>query len=339
LDVRSAVLQARPGGPTAPDPLAGLAAPTSAQRRGVDQLTASFTNLIGHPQLGFVVGLIALALALALGAVHALAPGHGKTVMAAYLVSEKGSLRQVAGIGLTVTATHTLGVLGLGVALSLSTTLAPERLYPWLGITSGLLLVSIGVSLLRGAIKRRQVQTHAHGHADAHSHGDSDEHGHSHADGQGHDHPHAHVVENVAGQAADHAANQAHVHSHGGRSHTHLPPPGPAVSRRSLLVMGLAGGLVPSPSAVVVLLGAIALHRAWFGVLVVIAYGVGMATTLVGIGVLLSRARTRVSRTLQQRRRANAAFRLLPLATASVIVLVGSVLTIRAGTSPYLHLP
>jgi ABC-type nickel/cobalt efflux system permease component RcnA len=103
--------------------------------------------------------------------------------------------------------------------------------------------------------------------------------------------------------------------------------------------MGLAGGLVPSPSAVVVLLGAIALHRAWFGVLVVIAYGVGMATTLVGIGVLLSRARTRVSRTLQQRRRANAAFRLLPLATASVIVLVGSVLTIRAGTSPYLHLP
>jgi ABC-type nickel/cobalt efflux system permease component RcnA len=103
--------------------------------------------------------------------------------------------------------------------------------------------------------------------------------------------------------------------------------------------MGLAGGLVPSPSAVVVLLGAIALHRAWFGVLIVIAYGAGMATTLVGIGVLLSRARTRVSRTLQQRQRAAAAFRLLPLVTASVIVLVGAVLTVRAGTSPYLHLP
>jgi ABC-type nickel/cobalt efflux system permease component RcnA len=103
--------------------------------------------------------------------------------------------------------------------------------------------------------------------------------------------------------------------------------------------MGLAGGLVPSPSAVVVLLGEIALHRAWFGVLIVIAYGAGMATTLVGIGVLLSRARTRVSRTLQQRQRAAAAFRLLPLVTASVIVLVGAVLTVRAGTSPYLHLP
>jgi nickel/cobalt transporter (NicO) family protein len=103
--------------------------------------------------------------------------------------------------------------------------------------------------------------------------------------------------------------------------------------------MGLAGGLVPSPSAVVVLLGAIALHRAWFGVLVVIAYGAGMATTLVGVGVLLSRARSKMTRTLQQRQRAATAFRLLPLVTASVIVVVGSVLTVRAGTSPYLHLP
>jgi ABC-type nickel/cobalt efflux system permease component RcnA len=118
-----------------------------------------------------------------------------------------------------------------------------------------------------------------------------------------------------------------------------VPLADPTISRRGLLMMGLAGGMVPTPSAVVVLLGAIALHRAWFGVLVVLAYGVGMATTLVGIGVLLSRARSRMSRTLQRRRRAGAALRLLPLMTASLIVLIGSVLTIRAGTAPYLHLP
>ena len=327
LDVRAAAVRARPGGPAAPDPLAGLAAPATAQRRGVDRLTASFTDLIGHPQLGLVVGFVALALAIALGAVHALAPGHGKTVMAAYLVSERGSLRQVCGIGLTVTATHTLGVLGLGIALSLSTTLAPERLYPWLGITSGLLLVSIGVSLLRTSVRRGngRFRSHFEGHGHTHTEG----HSHSHSEGQDHTHAHGDV----------HEHNHGHVHSHGGRSHSHLPPTGPGVSRRSLLLMGLAGGLVPSPSAVVVLLGAIALHRAWFGVLVVIAYGAGMATTLVGVGVLLSRARTRMTRTLLTRQRAATAFRLLPLVTASVIVLVGSVLTVRAGTSPYLHLP
>jgi ABC-type nickel/cobalt efflux system permease component RcnA len=306
LDVRSAAVRARPGGPAAADPLSGLAPPATAQRRGVDRLTASFTDLIGHPHLGLVVGFVALALAVALGAVHALAPGHGKTVMAAYLVSERGSLQQVVGIGLTVTATHTLGVLALGTTLSLSTTLAPERLYPWLGITSGLLLVSIGVSLLRTALRHRRQSAPAH------------EHGHGHL-------PHAH--------------GHPHVHSHGGRPHSHVPLADPTISRRGLLMMGLAGGMVPTPSAVVVLLGAIALHRAWFGVLVVLAYGVGMATTLVGIGVLLSRARSRMSRTLQRRRRAGAALRLLPLMTASLIVLIGSVLTIRAGTSPYLHLP
>src|SRR5205823_9116342 len=105
--------------------------------------TRSFTALVARQRLTFAFALVALGLAVLLGAIHALAPGHGKTVMAAYLVGERGSLGQAALIGATVTATHTAGVLTLGLVLSTSAIVAPERLYPWLGLASGLLLASI----------------------------------------------------------------------------------------------------------------------------------------------------------------------------------------------------
>ena len=147
LAVKSAALVASPGGAAAADPLAGTDARVREQRRGVDSLTAAFTDLVGHPTLGIGVGLLAVLLALLLGSFHAFAPGHGKTVMAAYLVADRGSLRQVSLIGLAVTATHTLGVLVLGIVLSTFATFAPERVYPWLGVASGLLLLAIGLSL------------------------------------------------------------------------------------------------------------------------------------------------------------------------------------------------
>ena len=158
LNARNASLVAIPGGAAAADPLAGTDAPAARQQaRGVDGLTVAFTNLVGRHQLGIGIGLLAVGLALILGAFHAFAPGHGKTVMAAYLVADRGSLRQVSLIGLSVTATHTLGVLILGILLSTFATFAPEKVYPWLGVTSGLLLLGIGVSLLRAAWRRRSM--------------------------------------------------------------------------------------------------------------------------------------------------------------------------------------
>jgi nickel/cobalt exporter len=208
-----------------------------------------------------------------MGGAHALAPGHGKTVMAAYLVGLRGTLRQAMTIGATVTITHTAGVLLLGLVLSTTRAVASERVYPWLGLASGLLLAAVGVGLLARA-----------GHS----------RGHDHPHGHGHDHPHPH----------DH---------------------GPPLGRRGLVALGLAGGLVPSPSAVVVLLGGIALGRAWFGVALVLAYGLGMAATLTGVGLLLARLRTRMDRRLHLPAGTLPARlgRLLPVATASVIVLVG----------------
>ncbi len=305
LDQRTARVSLRPGGArlaggTAPGsaPEAGRAGAPAALPLGVDRATRAFTGLVARQRLSLAFGAVAMALALLLGALHALAPGHGKTVMAAYLLGQRGGLRQALLVGLTVTATHTAGVLALGVVLSASTSLAPERLYPWLGLASGLLLTGIGMSLLRGALRR-----HLHGR----------EHGHDHEHGHGHPHDHDH-----------HAAR-------------------PPVGRRGLISMGFAGGLVPSPSALVVLLGAIALHRAWFGVLLVVAYGAGMAATLTGAGLLLVRARaaldrraaraaTRERETSGRRWRLVALAQALPPLTAGVIVAVGLFLTVRGAT-------
>ena len=295
-DQRSATVRARPGGPAAADVVGAVPGARVAQPRGLDGATRSFTNLVARQRLTVGFGILALGLAIGLGAVHAFAPGHGKTVMAAYLVGERGSLRQAAVIGLTVTATHTAGVLLLGVVLSASTSLAPETLYPWLGLASGLMLAGIGGGLLLRAVRHRPLLVGAG-------------HGHSHSHGPGHSHDH-------------------HDHHH---DHDDRP-----VEWRSLVPLGLAGGLVPSPSAIVVLLGAIALGRAWFGVLLVIAYGVGMAVTLTGAGLLLVRARglieRRLSRSDPRSGRLASLAGALPVLTATCIVAAGLFLALRGAT-------
>jgi nickel/cobalt transporter (NicO) family protein len=329
LAVKSATLVASPGGAAASDPLAGTDAPAGKeQRRGVDGLTVAFTDLVGRHQLSIGIGLLAVLLALVLGAFHAFAPGHGKTVMAAYLVADRGSLRQVSLIGLSVTATHTLGVLILGVLLSTFATFAPEKVYPWLGVASGLLLLSIGASLLRAAWRRRALwfaPPHEHEHP----------HDHEHPHGHEHEHPpehgeltHAHPAGGSRAAVLERPTTPL-VHSHGGRMHSHAPITDEPVRLRNLLSMGLAGGLVPSPSALVVLVGAIALHRAWFGVVLVVFYGAGMAVTLVGIGFLLSRLRGRFIRRVQPGSVLSRAFGTLPLLTAGLICVIGTVLAIR----------
>jgi nickel/cobalt transporter (NicO) family protein len=285
LDQRTATLRLRPGGPSAPaDPVAGDGTLASGARGGVDRATAAFTALVGERSRSAGFAVVAILLAVGLGGAHALAPGHGKTVMAAYLVGLRGTLRQAVTIGATVTVTHTAGVLVLGLVLSTTRAVASERVYPWLGLASGLLLAAVGVGLL---VRARTGHGHPHGH--------------------GHDH--------------------THDHDHGQHRHAAGPPLG----RRGLVALGLAGGLVPSPSAVVVLLGGIAIGRAWFGVALVLAYGLGMAATLTGIGLLLARLRNRMDRRLQLPGGSLPARlgRLLPAVTASVIVLVGLGLAIQ----------
>jgi nickel/cobalt transporter (NicO) family protein len=326
LDQRTATVRFRPGGPRAAatgEPGATAAAGT---RRGVDRATAAFTALVAERRLSPGFGLLAVALAVLLGALHALAPGHGKTVMAAYLVGLRGSLRQAATIGATVTVTHTAGVLLLGLVLSASRAVASERVYPWLGVASGLLLAGVGVTLAARALT---------GHRHPHAHGPA----HPHPHGAGHPHPHGLAHPPGAGGhgvgAGGHGVG-AGGEGHRAEGHTHGPGGwrGRPLGRRGLVALGLAGGLVPSPSAVVVLLGGIALGHAWFGILLVLAYGTGMAATLTGVGLLLARVRGRVDRRLAGPAGSllARAGRLLPVATASVIVVVGLALAAQGAT-------
>jgi nickel/cobalt exporter len=293
--VRTAVVEVEPGGAAAPSRTDGV---TSLLPRGVDGASRSFTELVSRREVTVSFVLVALLAAAALGAMHAIAPGHGKTVMAAYVVGRRGTLRQGLLIGATVAVTHTAGVLALGTGLWVSEAIAPERLIPVLGVVSGLLLAVIGAGLLRGALARRGLTPSGHHH---HHHADHDHHHHEH---HHHDHDHDHH-----------------------HDHDHAAPP----RRRTLVLLGLAGGMVPSPSALVVLLGALALGRAWLGVALVVAYGIGMALCLVGAGLLLARIGTAVEARLRGSRTGAVVFgRALPVGTASIVLVVGITVAARS---------
>ena len=316
----------------------------------VERVNRSFNDLVGRRQLTVGVGLLAIGMALVLGASHAVLPGHGKTVMAAYIAGRQGSVRDAVMVGATVTATHTGGVLALGLALTVSTTLAGEVVLGWLGVASGLLIAGLGFSLVINA-RRGGQRWHGHSHGPGgHTHGPVEPHGHVHDD-HPHphdDHPHPHDGHHSHG---DHI--ETREHHHGGvlvatatkradettvlvdappvQHHAHHPVK--PVSRRGLFGMGIAGGLVPSPSALVVLLSAIALGRTAFGVVLVLAYGIGMAATLTLAGVLLVRLRDRYAERSSDGR-GRAFFRrwgrIAPFATAGLVVVVGLGLVVRS---------
>ena len=330
-----------------------VASPDQVAPRGLDRLGRVFTDFVNPDRLSIGFAVVALLASVVFGAAHALAPGHGKTVMAAYLVGQRGTRRQALQLGAFVTFSHTASVLALGAALTLATLVRPELVVPATEVLSGVLLAAVGVYLLALALRRlRSSPDHDHppgGHHDGPGHA-AGEHAHDDGHDHPHDHPHPHdadshheasehppaparelVTAGAPSPAAAPPAAPATVleHSHGGRAHTHAPLPEGRMSLRTLAAVGVAGGLVPSPSALLVLLGATALGRAWFGVLLVLAYGVGMAGTLTAAGLLLLRARAAVDRRGWSGGRAARLVRLLPAITAAVVLVLGLVLVLR----------
>lgn len=328
LHMQDATLQVRSGtGVVAGGVTPG--GPSDTLTRGVDRLTAAYTGLVASHALTLPFGMLAVLLAVVLGGMHAFAPGHGKALMAATLVGREGSLRQAVTIGLSVTVTHSLGVLLLGLALTFTSWVAPERIYPWLGLVSGVLLVSIGTTLLRAATR------HHHHHSEeavpelAHA---------GHLDSRNDQpNPHERVAEHPYGadQVVQHPPAPV-PHSHGLFTHTHEPA---QLGTRSLLAVGFTGGLVPSPSALLVLLGGIALGRAWFGMVLVVAYGVGMAGSLVAVGLALVKCKDwleRHSNRLSLKGHAKTVTfttRWLPAATSSLVILIGLGVAARAASA------
>jgi ABC-type nickel/cobalt efflux system permease component RcnA len=282
-DLRVASLSVAPGSGTLSAP--GFHAGSGqADASRADGLTKAF----GDAAAGKGILILLLITAFGWGAIHALSPGHGKSMVAAYLVGTRGTPRHAVLLGATVTVTHTVGVFALGmVALLLSNYILPEDLFPWLNLVSGLLVVGVGASVLRSRLKHRRP----------HSHG-------------GHEHPHG--------------GHSHGGHSHGGHSHSHAPPE--RLSMRGLVALGASAGLIPCPSALVVLLGAIAQGQIALGMLLIVAFSLGLAATLVGLGLAVVLA----TRTMTRLRVPGRLTTALPTASALVIVVVGCVLTAHA---------
>jgi ABC-type nickel/cobalt efflux system permease component RcnA len=270
-DVRAARLDASPGAGTLTAPDGSRSAGNTNESRAEHGLT----DVFGDAAAGEGVLVLLLLAAFGWGAVHALSPGHGKAMVAAYLVGTRGRARHAFALGGIVTVTHTAGVFALGaITLALSQYVLPETLYPWLNLVSGLLVVVIGISVLRSHLRRRRHHRHHHDHD----------------------------------------------HDHG---HSHLPQePG----MRGLLAMGAAAGLIPCPSALVVLLGAVAQGQIALGMLLIVAFSAGLALTLTVLGLAVVLA----SRALQRVKVSSALVTALPAASALLIVVVGCVLTAKA---------
>ncbi len=333
VDVTTAAFSVRSGAACSAASL-GEVSEDEVAPRGIDGLTRSFTDFLSRPDLTLPFALLSLGAAVLFGVLHAMAPGHGKTVMAAYLVGQRGTRRQALQLGAVVTFTHTASVLALGAVLAAGALAAPELVVPVTEVLSGVLLALVGGYLAVLAVRRLRAAGHDHDHPHDHDH----DHDHDH-----HDHPHPHSdlgaaaplhpaaggAEIGSGTGGLAVAARPVTHSHGGRAHSHAPLPDGPLSWKALAGMGVAGGLVPSPSALLVLLSAAALGRPVFGVLLVVAYGVGMAVTLTAAGLLLLRARAVLDRRGWTGGRAASAVRLLPLGTAAVVVLVGAGLVLR----------
>jgi nickel/cobalt transporter (NicO) family protein len=320
LGVRSADLHTRPGGISSIGALPSLPTADSFSRL-INTVTGTFNGLVGSRHLTLSVGLLALLLSVVLGASHAAMPGHGKTVMAAYITGRRGRMRDAVTVGVTVTFTHTAGVLVLGGLLTASASLAGESLLSYLGVISGLMVAGIGVGLLRTAWRDHRATARSAEIELAESGvalepelalAHSGEHGHGHE---------------VAVREPE--AEHGHGHGHGGLFDK---IPEARFGRKGLIGLGIAGGLVPSPSALVVLLGAIALGRTVFGVALVLGYGLGMAGTLTAAGLLLVRLRSTLERaTITDRLSRMTRLTLVtPLLTAGLVIIVGAGLVIRS---------
>ena len=262
--------------------------------------------------------VVALLLSLAAGALHALGPGHGKTIMAAYLVGADGKMRHAVTIGIAVSLMHTLSVVVLGlITLWAASVFPPETVYPWLTFVSGVVVLGLGTWLLSSRVKARRRYVSATRSARPHDHAPVPDHDHGH-DHDEHHHHHYHAHHDHAG----------HTHSHGGVTHTHEMPAASPMSWKGLTAIAVSGGLLPSPTALVVLLGAVALHRVAYGIVLVTAFSVGLATALTIVGMLVLKARA-----VAQRRFGMGFGTLMPVLSATAIFAIGLLLTARAAVN------
>ena len=300
-------------------------------------------ELINQP-LTLQLAIVALVVSFVLGGLHALTPGHGKAIVAAYLVGSKGRVIDAVFLGLVVTFTHTFSVIALGVVMLVAQEFAPEDIVPWLSLFSGALIVGIGAWLLARNMKQyysggahshghghtHPPHDHDHGHSHDHDHDHSHDHDHPHADDHdhGHDHSHDHSHDDDHGHSHDHT----HTHSHGGRTHSHAPPE--RTGFWGLLSLGISGGIVPCVDALIGLLFAISLGKLVWGLIILCAFSLGLAAVLVAIGILMVMAKPVIARFTGE----GIWLQRLPIMSAAVVILLGAVLVFKAFNTIGVHI-
>lgn len=338
-------------------PLAAL------QEQGHDAIRERLEGLlrVSDPSAGFLA--VALGVAFLAGAAHALTPGHGKALVAAYLAGSRGTVWDAVYLGSVVTITHTASVFVLGLAaLYASQHIQMEKVYAWLSIVSGAIIVVIGAGLLwsrwkslRSGGAEAHVHSHSHGpfgwhthsHLPVHSHGS---HSHGHGESHGHAHSHSHEHEHDTADAHSHGHDQAHHHGHAhaatahahehghdhGHEHdhgAHLPSHAgdshaerPKAGRGSLLSLGISGGLVPCPEAMVVLLISVTINRLLFGIVILVAFSLGLAAILIAIGIAMVLAGPALNRFSKE----GVLLRALPVGSAALVTLLGAAILYSA---------
>ncbi len=242
------------------------------------------SRLLAEHEIGWPWMLLGLVVAFGLGGAHALEPGHGKTIVAAYLVGSRGTVKHAALLGGVVTFTHTISVFLLGLAmLVLSKSIVPANVIRTLEAASGMAIVAIGAMLFYQRL--RQLL-------------------HERAHDLGHHHHH-------------------HGHEHGPHTHTHLPQE--EVTLGNLIALGVSGGLVPCPAALVILLAAIAFGHVGAGLILLLAFSLGLAGVLMAVGMLVLYARNWLPKSSGADR--HPVFRLIPVLSALIIVCLGLLIT------------
>jgi len=294
-------------------------APAASQARS-NQLSDMLAR--GTSDWKFV--LLTVLVAVALGALHALEPGHGKTLLAISLVGARATVKQATILALALTVAHTIGVVALGVAINVfKGYFVPENIYPWITLGSGIIIAIIGAR----AIHRHtdNGHEHGHGHGQAHGHGHAHEHGRPAGRSDGPDHVHdfgLHGAAHTTSEAHDAALGHDPDLSDIAHARSHAIPGSAPLKFGGTVWAAMSGSVAPCPAALVVLLAAVALDQVAYGIFVVVAFSFGLAATLTALGIAVVRGANWLQRLPQFER----FVRFGPFASAIVISTIGAVM-------------
>jgi ABC-type nickel/cobalt efflux system permease component RcnA len=279
---------------------ATIAAPSAAAAASPSQVRSNaLADMLSRGPTSIVVVVLTLITAIGLGALHALEPGHGKTLLAVSLVGARATPKQALFLAAALTLAHTAGVLCLGLALLIAAPwIVPETVYPWITAASGLAVVCLGATALARLARARRVAAHEH------------EHGHEHDGGSDN-------------------------HSHGPHGHSHVISGDELISFRGVVLIAMSGNVAPCPAALVVMLAAFASHQLGYGLAIIVAFGFGLAALLTGLGIAVVRGAARIARRPQVAR----IVAIGPLISAIAISTIGAVMFGQGISSSIIRTP